>query len=570
MKMTRLLPWHSIQSQFLVRSSIAVIAATLGLADMVSALFPRLHWQIVSEEWPLVVHYHSAAMTIVIDIFLVMLSYGLLHGKRQSWRIVLVLLLASILLHILRRGITLSTFASMALVVLLLVFSSSFHVRSNPPSIRRGYLVTVIGLGLMALYAFGGFLSLAAHAHMPAGTQTLLFERVLPFLCLCTVLYGMGGILRPVASVLLPNKKQQQAVWKMVSGHGSNSISYFALSEDKSTFFSSSGRAIISYVLKGNVALVAGDPIGPEEELYAVTEQFMAFCRQQDWVPAFWQVRDEMAELYRSFGLRLLKIGEDAVIHTDGFTLKGKAMANVRSSARRAEKDGVRIVFYRGQIEHAEQLFQMQLISWAWMANKGGSEMGFSMGHFDMQENDEQVSALAVDGTNRVHAFVTFVPIYGRRGWGLDLMRRAEKAAPGCMELLLSCSIDYLKSTGAEMVSLGLAPMSNVNQEDQTGIDSIIDFLSQRYGYIKQSQSLFKFKQKFQPCWESRYLIYPHSPHLPKIGWALFAAHQQDTSWLAIMRRSLRDWQRKRRAAAQGRVGPTEPVTHPGTGQLAF
>jgi len=269
-------------------------------------------------------------------------------------------------------------------------------------------------------------------------------------------------------------------------------------------------------------------------------------------------------------GLHLLKIGEDAVIHTGGFTLKGKAMANVRSSARRAEKEGVRIVFYRGQIEHAEQLFQMQLISWAWLANKGGSEMGFSMGHFDMQEDDEQVSALAVDGTNRVHAFVTFIPIYGRRGWGLDLMRRAEKAAPGCMELLLSCSIDYLKSTGAEVVSLGLAPMSNINQEDQTGIDNIIDFLTQRYGYVKQSQSLFKFKQKFQPRWESRYLIYPHSPHLPKIAWALFAAHQQDTSWLAIMHRSLRDWQRKRRAAAQGKVGPTEAITHPGTGQLAF
>ena len=149
-------------------------------------------------------------------------------------------------------------------------------------------------------------------------------------------------------------------------------------------------------------------------------------------------------------------------------------------------------------------------------------------------------------------------------------MRRAEKAAPGCMELLLSCSIDYLKSTGAEMVSLGLAPMSNVNQEDQTGIDSIIDFLTQRYGYIKQSQSLFKFKQKFQPCWESRYLIYPHSPHLPKIGWALYAAHQQDTSLMAVIGRSMRTWQRKRLARAWGKPGPREIVTHPGTGQLTL
>jgi len=562
---------HPHRPQSLVRAIIAVIAAALGLADLVSALFPRLSWQPVLEAWPLAIHSHTSALTLVIDLFLVMLSYGLLHGKRQAWRIVLALVLASLLLHLLRRSSLLPAFASLGLVVLLLVFSSSFQVRSNPPSIRRGYLAVALGLGLMALYTFGGLLTLSAHLPVPTGTRALLFERALPLFCLCAVLYGMGTVLRPVASALLPNTRQRQAVAELVSRFGSNSISYFALGEEKSPFFSSSGRAIISYVLKGNVALVAGDPIGPEEELPAATEQFLAVCRQQDWIPAFWQVREEFAELYRSCGLHLLKIGEDAVIHTDGFTLKGKAMANVRSSARRAEKEGVRVVLYRGRIEHAEQLFQMQFISWSWLANKGGSEMGFSMGHFDMREEDDrQVSALAVDGTNRVHAFVTFIPIYGRRGWGLDLMRRAENAAPGCMELLLSCSIDYLKSTGAEMVSLGLAPMSDVNHEDQTALDSIIDFLTQRYGYLNQSQSLFKFKQKFQPSWESRYLVYPHSSHLPKIGWALYAAHQQDRSLIALLRRSMRTWQRKLLAGARRKTGPREVVTHPGTGQLAL
>ena len=567
MKTTRPNMRHPYRTRYIVRAIIAVIAAALGLADLVSALLPRLRWQPVLEAWLLAVHAHTSALTLVIALFLVLLSYGLLHGKRQAWRIVLALVLASLL----RSSGLLPVLSSLGLAVLLLVFSSSFQVCSNPPSIRRGYLAVAIGLGLMALYAFGGLLTLSAHLPVPTGTRVLLFERALPLFCLCAVLYGMAAILRPVASALLPNTRQRQAVAELVSRFGSNSISYFALGEEKSPFFSHSGMAIISYVLKGNVALVAGDPIGPEEQLPAVTEQFLEVCRQQDWIPAFWQVREECAELYRSCGLHLLKIGEDAVIRTAGFTLKGKTMANVRSSARRAEKEGVRVVFYRGRIEHAEQLFQMQLISWSWLANKGGSEMGFSMGHFDMhEEDDRQVSALAVDGTNRVHAFVTFIPIYGRCGWGLDLMRRAENAAPGCMELLLSCSIDYLKSSGAEMVSLGLAPLSHVNQEDQTALDSIVDFLTQRYGYLNQSQSLFKFKQKFQPCWESRYLVYPHSSHLPKIGWALYAAHQQDTSLLAVICKSMRTWLRKLLAGAWRKPAPGEVVTHPGTGQLAL
>src|ERR1700736_5676345 len=124
MKTTRPKMRHSHRPQFLVRASIAVIAAALGLADLVSALFPRLRWQPVLEAWPLAVHSHTSALTLVIDLFLVLLSYGLLHGKRQAWRIVLALVLASLL----RSSGLLPALPSLGLVVLLLVFSSSFQV----------------------------------------------------------------------------------------------------------------------------------------------------------------------------------------------------------------------------------------------------------------------------------------------------------------------------------------------------------------------------------------------------------------------------------------------------------
>ena len=87
MKTTRPNMRHPHRPRYIVRATIAVIAAALGLADLVSALFPRLRWQPVLEAWPLAVHAHTSALTLVIDLFLVLLSYGLLHGKRQAWRI---------------------------------------------------------------------------------------------------------------------------------------------------------------------------------------------------------------------------------------------------------------------------------------------------------------------------------------------------------------------------------------------------------------------------------------------------------------------------------------------------
>ncbi len=558
-----------------VRYALGLATGLVGVADMLSAIVPRLNWDILLSAWPIVVHSGVQKLTVVVGFFLVMLSYGLIRGKRQAWTITLALLILSFFLYILRGGSVLATLVALVLTFFLAVLHRYFRARSNPPSVRRGYIVLILGLGIVVFYTIGGFIALYnqfeplvdrygidgvilrllynTHLHIPPGTQAFFFEHALPALCVSAVLYGMLSILRPVAATLLPNEDERRMVASHTHIYGKNSISYFALSEEKAYFFSASKKTVISYVLEGNVAVVAGDPIGPESELAGAIQEFIAFCQQQDWTVVFWQVRNDLANLYRSLGLHLLKIGEDAIINTQAFTLKGGAMANVRTSAKRAEKEGLRVVLYRGQVQDSGQLAQMEQISQRWLAQKGGSEMGFSMGQFAPAGDPEQVTALAVDSSDRVHAFVTFVPIYGRKGWGLDLLRRSEQSAPGTMELLLASSIEYLKSCGAEMVSLGLAPLSNANHEDVSFLDSSIDFLTHRFGSLSKSQSLFNFKKKFQPTWESRYLVFSHTLTLPKIGWALYRAHQEDTTLLRAARTALLGW-RKSYEAVKERV----------------
>lgn len=569
----KLLKPYSDQVRIIVRFIIGLATGLVGVADMLSAIVPRLNWDILLGAWPIVSHHGVQKLTVVVGFFLVMLSYGLIRGKYQAWSITLVLLILSFFLHILRGGSVLATLVALALTILLSVLYRYFRARSDPPSARKGYITLVLGLGIVVFYTVGGFIALYdqfeplvdrfgidgvilriltnTHLHILYGTQAFFFEHALPALCASAVLYGMILILRPVAVTLLPNDQERQLVVAHTHIYGKNSISYFALSEEKSYFFSASKKAIISYVLEGNVAVVAGDPIGPETEIVNAIQQFIEFCREQDWNIVFWQVRDDLVDLYRSLGLHLLKIGEDAIINTHTFTLKGGVMANVRSSAKRAEKDGVQVVFYRGPVQDAERLAQMEQISAEWLAQKGGTEMGFSMGQFDPAGDSEQVTALAVDASNRVHAFVTLVPIYGRNGWGFDLLRRAERCAPGTMELLLARSIEYLKSCGADMVSLGLAPMSNVNHDDVSLLDSSVDFLTHRFGNLSKSQSLFNFKKKFQPTWESRYLVFSHTLTLPKIGWALFKAHQEEASLLRTVRRSMPGWQKSYRVVKE-------------------
>jgi phosphatidylglycerol lysyltransferase len=565
--------------QHVIRYIMGCLIGLVGLADMLSAIVPRFNWSTILGDgtlgfflgsWPLVSHRVQAqTFTVIAGFFLLVLSYGLARGKKHAWNITLVLLFVSAILHIQRSGSYLNTIVALTAAIALYALAPFFRAKSDPPSTRRGYIALCLGASIVIFYVIGGFLALydefrpwierigfravflrvivhgGPHMHIPFATQAFFFQRALPMLCISAIVYGMVQIFRPVAAALMPDHATRDTVSEINRLHGTNSISYFALSEEKTYFFSNSGKSVISYVLQGSTAVVAGDPIGPEYEIPLVTKQFIAFCREQDWSIVFYQVRDKFAALYRAAGFRLLKIGEDAVIDVRNFSLKGGAIANVRSSAKRAEKDGLHVIFYCGHVQDNEQLAQMERISQHWLAEKGGVEMGFSMGRFNTQGDPELLYALAIDEQNKVHAFVSFIPIYGRNGWGLDFMRRAEQCAPGTMELLLARSLEYMQKNEIQIASLGLAPLSNSNGEDETFLGTSIDFLTERFGNPSKNQSLFNFKKKFLPTWESRYIVYSDALNLPKVGIALYKAHMTDTTLFSTARQTLSEWRHR-------------------------
>src|SRR5262245_4397171 len=96
---------QSRRIRHIVRYLIGLITGLVGLADMLSAIVPHLDWSILLGAWPIVAHReHAQIFIVVVGFFLIMLSYGLMRGKRHAWCITLVLLLLSAVLHIRRSG----------------------------------------------------------------------------------------------------------------------------------------------------------------------------------------------------------------------------------------------------------------------------------------------------------------------------------------------------------------------------------------------------------------------------------------------------------------------------------
>lgn len=345
---------------------------------------------------------------------------------------------------------------------------------------------------------------------------------------------------------------------ELIRYYGGHTLAFFGLSPENLHFLAPDGEGLVNYRLVNNVAIVLGDPVCTPEAVEHVTRSFLDFCAVHNWRVAFYQAYPEHLAAYHALKMRAFKIGEEAIINPQTFTLNGSAMANVRTSSRRAEREGVTIQWYEG-IPSTEMMYQLKQVSSVWLESKAGehaSEMGFSMGRLDELVDIAKradtiatistkqtishttaprlVTAVVTTSSGKVCAFVTFTPIYGSlsidadaqsqfQGWGwtLDLMRRASDAPPGVMELLLVHAIERFRACNAQVVSLGLVAMADTRQEITRGQRWLMKIATDRLGLFETRDTLFKFKQKFQPTWESRYVITDATLALPKVALAI-------------------------------------------------
>lgn len=342
---------------------------------------------------------------------------------------------------------------------------------------------------------------------------------------------------------------------------GSNSLAFFGLAPENLHFLAPDGAGFIYYRLMNNVAVVLGDPVCMPEAAHLIIQSFLDFCAHQNWRVAFYQTSAVYLAAYHALKLHVFKMGEEALLHPQTFTLSGSALANVRTSARRAERDGITISWYDG-VPPAAVMQQIEQVSHAWLEHRAGShaeETGFSTGRLDdLTKGAERADAIArlsmpytsslraaprfVTGVattraGRACAFVTYTPIYGNVtdvamttdmhseeqgwGWSLDLMRRVPDASPGVMELLLTRSLERSRSCGAHVVSLGMVALADTSREMTPVERQLVKLVTDRLHLLDNRETLFNFKQKFQPCWESRYLVTNTTLALPKIALAV-------------------------------------------------
>ena len=562
----------------------------------------------------------SRTFTLLAGGLLLVTAWGLRRGKRRAFVAALFLCAVSVPVNLLKAiDLEEATVASL-LMFLLGVSSEAFQVRSREMSfamLRSRALVAIAGLlvyvavGSWAIeYQFGmtgSFASAFADAatrlfgvgdprlvpgHLPIPEQRVLtwYLGSLPLLSLTLVVTLALASLRP-ARHRSRHRAEAAKVERLLREHGASSISWFALGDDVDYFFSRNERAVIAYRCESDVLLAIGDPVGPAEELAPLLSEFAEFCRRHDWSFAFFQARPELLRVYESLGWRALHIGEDPVLWTGRFTLEGGAVSQVRRTMRKAEVAGLTVV----QSPAGEDPFEpgagpadfadaLREVSDDWLRGRHGGEKGFCMGRFDPHHmRDVWLLAAWNPSQRRVEAFTTWVPIPARHGWALDLGRRRSDALPGAMDLLVVRAVQSARERGDEMLSLSLsalamvpdgapcppaggrddaasrapAPAASAAPATSASAERSREFLMQHLARFYDFKGLFRWKRRFDPSFEDRYLVYPSPLALPRVALSLIRA--QTPAGL----RSYLPWNRKNRETRTENEPTPEPAAEP-------
>nr|WP_166359931.1 bifunctional lysylphosphatidylglycerol flippase/synthetase MprF [Pseudomonas akapageensis] len=451
----------------------------------------------------------------LIGVLCLLLAQGLRRRLSAAWMLTTILLLVGALLSLLK-GFDWEEASILTLTACLLaLFRRSFYRPSRLLELPFSpvYLVAsacVVGASIWLLlfayqdvpYSHELWWQFTLDADAPRGLRSALGSAVL------LVIVALTWLLRTARPVIhLPNSEELEKAVKVLQA-SDQPDGGLALTGDKALLFHPNDDAFLMYARRGRSLVALYDPIGPAQQRAEMIWQFRDLCDIHHARPVFYQVRAENLPFYMDIGLTAIKLGEEARVDLKRFDLeaKGKEMKDLRYTWNRGTRDGLTLEVHEpGQAP----LEELKVISDAWLTGKNVREKGFSLGRFSPEYLQHfRIAIIRFEG-NPV-AFANLLETDSHELASLDLMRAHPEAPKLTMEFMMVGLIQHYKKHGYARFSLGMVPLSGLQPRRGAPLTQRLgSMVFQRGEQLYNFQGLRRFKDKFQPDWEPRYMAVP-------------------------------------------------------------
>ena len=521
----------------------AVATALVGLFNVVSALTPDfadrvrllLHWG--SREFLPLAH----ALTLASGVALLVLSAYLALRRRRALVLAVGVLAVAGVLNVVKGLDIEEALTCWVLAGALWAGRGAFVVRHDPGfgrALRAGPAIVGIS-ALVSIVAVGVGVSPQAQDLTVGRTLDetlrlmLLLHGPLAFrehfewvptavgiLTISTLVVLSWMVFRPLAPPRRRSATARAAAERLVREHGTDTLSFFKLRQDKSYLLSSGGRAFVGYRIESGVMVISGDPVGPPDALPALARETRRFAEVRGLRLCVLGASESTLDLWRGEGLRSMYLGDEAIVETAKFSLQGRPIRKVRQSVTRLDKAGYTAEVARlGDLSPAA-VAELEGVSERW--RDGEPERGFSMAMDSLQGPHlrDSVVLIARNGEGAVGGFLHFVPLYGRPAMSLSFMRREHDTPNGLTEFMVVRAIEQLRERDVEELSLNFATFARWMHSPSNVLERALGRLAKIFNPYFQIESLYRFNAKFFPRWEPRYLMFEGALGLPRAGLA--------------------------------------------------
>ena len=500
-----------------------VSGAVLLFSGATKALPDRM--AILRSMLPLSVLEVSHLLASIIGMLLLILARGLQRRLDAAYWLALVLLLAGAVFSLLK-GIDYEEAIFLGLLALALMPAHKlFYRRASlfSTNFSPGWIVAIL-----VVFGCAAWLVFFSYKHVEY-SDSLWWEfsfhhggapralRALVAAAAAGLLFALASLIRPHTPRPAPPGEAELARARPLIGDYRSAQAHLALLGDKYLLFSPGDKAFLMYGIEGRSWVSMGDPVGADDDARReLVWSFMEQCERAGGWPVFYQVSPADLDLYLDVGMNLLKIGEEARVPLAGFNLDGKSKKSLRGTLNKLEREGLRLEVIPAQAV-PPLLPRLQEVSDAWLADKRAREKRFSLGAFDPAYLSRTPMALVWQG-ERLLAFANLFLTANRQEASPDLMRFIPDSPPGSMDFLFVELMHWARREGYAWFNLGMAPMAGMTNRRLAPLwhrfGALVFGRGERFYNF---QGLKRYKDKFDPEWEPRYMAVPGGIALPMI-----------------------------------------------------
>ncbi len=537
-----------MKSRTILLRIVFLITLGSGLLNIYSVVRPIMphRFQVAENVFSLQFIHLSRFLTLLIGFILVISAINIYKRKKRAYYLVLSLSGFSIFFHLIKGLNYEEAMVSLLLFLTLILSRKYFTVKSSIPNLTLGFFRFATAIALALAYGIAGFWFLESREFginfhigyaiketfkyliligdpslVPHTNHARWFLDSLYVMTITSIVYAIYALFRPVIFQYRTLPHERELAKKIVETHGQSAMDFFKFWPDKSFFFSPSQNSFIAYRVANNFAIALADPVGPEQEIKSILEDFRDYCTENDWGISFHQTLTDFLPIYESLGFRKLKIGDDAITDLNQFSLEDKERKDFRHIIRKIEETGVFFKQYQPPISE-ELLLKLKQVSDEWLKIPGRRERQFTLGVFEPDYVASTQIYTAENSKNEVLAFLNQIPSYKKGEATIDLMRRRTDSPNGIMDYLFVKLILALKSEGFERFNLGMAPMSGFQEDEEASVEEkAIHYFFQHLNFLFSYQGLKKYKAKFATFWEPRYVVHQNPLDLPRMVMAL-------------------------------------------------